>query len=159
MPSRQHCLNLNTLYCYRPKRSFGQGNIFTSVCLSTGGGVWSRGVSNFFWGLQFFGGGVSGIRSTFGRYASYWNAFLLELLTTCSQMQSISTNGVEISNVRSQIMGFQKFISYTCIMISAFLVTHNLGSQFWDFHTNCWDWYKMTYGKQFSKSIAFTFKQ
>ena len=80
---------------YRPKRSFGQGNIFTSVCLSTGGGVsglvpgglqffggspiffrggWSSPggeVSNFFWG-----GGFSGIRSTFGRYASYWNAFL-----------------------------------------------------------------------------------
>ena len=41
----------------------GQGNIFTSVCLSTGGGgVWSRGVSNFLGvskfsgGLQFFGG-------------------------------------------------------------------------------------------------------
>ena len=37
----------------------GQGNIFTSVCLSTGGGglVWSRGVSNFSGGLQFFRAG------------------------------------------------------------------------------------------------------
>ena len=26
------------------KRSFGQGNMFTVVCLSTGGGVWSQGV-------------------------------------------------------------------------------------------------------------------
>ena len=42
------------------------------------------GVSNFLRGspifqggcLQFFGGRVSGIRSMFGRYASYWNAFL-----------------------------------------------------------------------------------
>ena len=36
----------------------GQGNIFTSVCLSTGGGWWSgpRGVSKFLGGLQFFGG-------------------------------------------------------------------------------------------------------
>ena len=34
--------------------------------------------SKFSGGLQFFGGGVStGTRSTFGRYASYWNAFLL----------------------------------------------------------------------------------
>ena len=56
---------------YRPKRSFGQGNIFTSICLSTGwvggypsmpcrsvpgGVVWSRGVSNFLGGLQFFWG-------------------------------------------------------------------------------------------------------
>ena len=85
---------------YRPKRSFGQGNIFTPVCHSVhGGGVWVsqhalqvspggvgspifRGwvVSNFsgVGGLQFFRGGLqdTGIRSTFGRYASYWNAFL-----------------------------------------------------------------------------------
>ena len=65
------------------------------------GGVWSRGVSNFFLGggavkggppnflggnffliSAFFGdtppplGPDTGIRSTFGRYASYWNAFL-----------------------------------------------------------------------------------
>ena len=81
--------------CYRPKRSFGQGNIFRSVCHSVhrGGRVVPapnfRGGSapNFGGGclLQIFGGGVSGpgggspifgIRSTFGRYASYWNAFL-----------------------------------------------------------------------------------
>ena len=43
---------------YRPKRSFGQGNVFTGVCDSVhGGGVWSRGVSPIFGGcLQFFGG-------------------------------------------------------------------------------------------------------
>ena len=71
---------------YRPKRSFGQGNIFTSVCLSTGGGgacsKFSGGVPapNFRGGVPApnFGGGppIFGIRSTFGRYASYWNAFL-----------------------------------------------------------------------------------
>ena len=86
---------------YRPKRSFGQGNIFTGVChsfCSQGGGIFSGGVffrggyffgGVFFWGGYFFGGyffpgGVffrgggffTGIRSTFGRYASYWNAFL-----------------------------------------------------------------------------------
>ena len=33
------------------------------------------------------------------------HTLLLELSTTCSQMQSISVIGVEISNVRSQIMG------------------------------------------------------
>ena len=68
-------------------------------------GLVQRGVSNFFGGvlqilggLQIFGGGVSkfsggggspnfpggrvsiGIRSTFGRYASYWNAFLFEAI-------------------------------------------------------------------------------
>ena len=51
---------------YRPKRSFGQGNIFTSVCLSTGGGLVPGGLQFFRWGLQFLrgvsnfsGGGVS----------------------------------------------------------------------------------------------------
>ena len=116
---------------YRPKRSFGQGNIFTPVCHSfcSQGGVcapdfaliFRGGAPDFaliwgglFWGgfLQIFGGGSSrfwggapdfalifrggilgggcsskfsggvfstGIRSTFGRYASYWNAFLYSL--------------------------------------------------------------------------------
>ena len=67
-------------YFYRPKRSFGQGNILTSVCLSTGWGVsnFFGGVSPIFQGgLQFFGG--SPIRSTFGQYASYWNGFLFNL--------------------------------------------------------------------------------
>ena len=59
---------------YRPKQSFGQGNIFTSVCLSTGGSSIFRGVSNFsgvsnflgeeewppiFWGFSNFPGGIS----------------------------------------------------------------------------------------------------
>ena len=81
--------------------------IFSEACviLSTGGGggvsapnfrggcllqIFGGGVSaaNFHGGgclLQIFGGGlvpgggspIFGIRSTFGRYASYWNAFLL----------------------------------------------------------------------------------
>ena len=43
-----------------------------------GGGLVPRGVSKFSGGSPIFrGGGVAtGIRSTFGRYASYWNAFL-----------------------------------------------------------------------------------
>ena len=73
--------------------------IFSQACviLSTGGGgvvVWLGRFSKF-WGFSKFSGGVSpifggstnfrlgvsnfpggGIRSTFGRYASYWNAFL-----------------------------------------------------------------------------------
>ena len=55
---------------------------FFGGCLQFFGGVWSWGVSNFLgevwyggvWslgGLQFFE-----IQSTFGWYASYWNAFL-----------------------------------------------------------------------------------
>ena len=85
--------------------------IFSQACviLSTGGsgprGVSSREVLQFFegspiffggglqffrgrgspifWGSPIFFGGVStGIRSTFGWYASYWNAFLLRLIFT-----------------------------------------------------------------------------
>ena len=82
------CANFQKYYYfYRPKRSFGQGNIFTPVCHSVhrrkggggilaylasqsrGGGipaclasqsqkgVWSGGVSNSLGGLNFFGGG------------------------------------------------------------------------------------------------------
>ena len=132
---------LTTWPHYRPKRSFGQGNIFTSVChsfCSQGGGapdialllggcsrfcsnfgggyfLWvggfggvffGRGVPPNFWRGGFLGPGVlqisrggsskfpggevfsTGIRSTFGRYASYWNAFLfmsisLLMLSVC----------------------------------------------------------------------------
>ena len=78
------------------KRSLGQGNMFTGVCLSTGGclvpgrgGPWSRGVWS--WGGTWSGGGclvwgglIPGGASwrdppnghCCGRYASYWNAFL-----------------------------------------------------------------------------------
>ena len=66
----------NTFRCrigsfYRPKRSFGQGNIFTSVCLSIGvcglqffgGSQFLGGMVSIFWGgvgvvSNFFGGGV-----------------------------------------------------------------------------------------------------
>ena len=79
-------------YYYRPQRSCGQGNVFTGVCLSTGGRV-SASVH----------AGMpdppprtrqtpprdqadnppsreadSSIRSTSGRYASHWNAFLFQ---------------------------------------------------------------------------------
>ena len=50
------------MHYYRPKRSFGQGNIFTSVCHSVHrrGGLVPGGFSNFSGRvLQFFGGGVS----------------------------------------------------------------------------------------------------
>ena len=110
---------LNSKCYYRPKRSFGQGYVFTCVCDSVhrgGGGYFSGGIflggvfwggspnflggflqifrgsifggvskfsgGVFFWGvLQIFGGGgfSTGIRSTFGQDASYWNAFLLVL--------------------------------------------------------------------------------
>ena len=56
-------------HLYRPKRSFGQGNIFTSVCHSfcslgggwsgPGEGVWSQGSQNFRGGLKIFGWRVS----------------------------------------------------------------------------------------------------
>ena len=56
---------------------FGEG-----VVLQFGGGISNfSGVSNFFGGVSpiFLGGVSTGIRSTFGRYASYWNAFLSKI--------------------------------------------------------------------------------
>ena len=92
-------------YYYRPQRSCGQGHVFTGVCLSTGGeGVclsacWDA-IPPPAWrappgwrtppGWKTAPPGWrtppdeepppeadSSIRSTSGRYASYWNAFLL----------------------------------------------------------------------------------
>ena len=57
------------------KRSLGQGNMFTPVCHSVHGGVaWSRrGVP----GPGGPGGDTFPDGYCCGRYASYWNAFLL----------------------------------------------------------------------------------
>ena len=90
---------------YRPQRSWAKVMFLqASVILSTGGDLVQGGVSNFSGGLQFFGGspifgvgppifrggspifrgvlqffggGGSPIWLMSGRYASYWNAFLL----------------------------------------------------------------------------------
>ena len=116
-----------TKSCYRPQRSCGQGNVFTGVCLSTGGGRVSASVHA---GMPYPPGwrappmespprwrtppgwrppldgepprdgepppdgepqppprmekpppeADSSIRSTSGRYASYWNAFLFYIV-------------------------------------------------------------------------------
>ena len=64
---------------------FSQAPVIYSVHGGGGGSGPGKGVLQFFGGVspifqgvsKFSGGGVStGIRSTFGRYASYWNAFL-----------------------------------------------------------------------------------
>ena len=68
------------------KRSLGQGNMFTGVCLCTGGGVCSRGVHGPGEGVcsREGGGLLQGgcLVETpggycCGRYASYWNAFFV----------------------------------------------------------------------------------
>ena len=81
------------------KRSLGQGNMFTGVCLSTGGMVWSWGGACLGGvpvpeGGACSGGGylLQGVPAPggclvetppygyrCGRYTSYWNAFLLSL--------------------------------------------------------------------------------
>ena len=65
------------------KQSLGQGNMFTGVCLSTGGAVprpgGGSGPSGGRWGACSGGGVPGGAPSDgycCGRYASYWNAFL-----------------------------------------------------------------------------------
>ena len=91
-----------------PANKVCEGYVFTGVCLSTPGGacvVLFGGMRGFIWGAcmvlfggacvvlfgghaWFYSGGVRGffsffgyneIRSMRGRYASYWNAFLLKL--------------------------------------------------------------------------------
>ena len=74
-----------------PATKLGQGYIFTGVCDSVhgrggsalGGGTWSRGFCS--WGVPGPGGLLWGVPGgdppqdgyCCGRYASYWNAFLL----------------------------------------------------------------------------------
>ena len=80
---------------YRPQRSCGEGNIFTPVCHYVHGGVsasvhagippWSRhpppGADTPPPGPDPRREADSRIRSMSGRYASYWNAFLLIILS------------------------------------------------------------------------------
>ena len=50
---------------------YRDGNVFTGVCLSTGVGWLGTHLPPNTWDLGYYG-----MRSTSGRYASYWNAFL-----------------------------------------------------------------------------------
>ena len=65
-------LLLIIIYFYRPH--LGQGNIFAPVCYSVhGGGVPGQVSPGRYTPPREI---HAGIRSTSGRYASYWNAFL-----------------------------------------------------------------------------------
>ena len=95
-------LGLNCLDLLPPATKLGQGNIFRSMCqqfcprggvacmVSFGGHVWfySGSVRGFIWGVRSFFSffGYNEIRSMSGRYASYWNAFLLINQRSCSKM-------------------------------------------------------------------------
>ena len=117
------CCSISDIYW--PKRSFGQGNIFTSVCQEfypwgvpdqapplprpgrytpldqAGNPPWTRQVpppreqtppprpGRYPPGPDTPPPGTadSGIRSTFGRYASYWNAFMFSKISTCLSRQ------------------------------------------------------------------------
>ena len=104
--------------CYRPKRSFGQGNIFTSVChefCSRGGGGsapnFRGGVSvpNFRGGGSAlnFGGGVcskfSGggcLLQILGGCLDFWNTVnvrLVRILLECILVEFISSRGSHIA--------------------------------------------------------------
>ena len=96
-------LSLRRLNYYRPHSiEKGEGNVFTGICLSTGVCLWRRGGGGGGFAFQGRGFAVGGkgsafgergvcieVRSVFsrqtssppstgGRYASYWNAFLLQ---------------------------------------------------------------------------------
>ena len=74
------CVAICGTFITSRKRSLGQGNMFTGVCLSTGGGVSGPG------GVPGRGGLVPGgclVETSpdgycCGQYASYWNAFLFD---------------------------------------------------------------------------------
>ena len=82
---------------YRPKRSFGQGNIFRSVCqefclrggLQIFGGVskFSGDSPNFRGGLQFFGGGGSPNFGGWGRNTV--NVWPVRILLECILVPSV----------------------------------------------------------------------
>ena len=114
---------------------------FGGVCskFSRGGGVCSkfsggsapnfRGVCSKFWGglLQILGGSpIFGIRSTFGRYASYWNAFLLGI------NWYLSSNRVDDSTCGPEQYSPCKTLDWTLDRFSNRIVGKKLFSLFTD---------------------------
>ena len=102
---RNTCINISHKLITARKRSLGQGNIFTPVCHSVQsggvlqggvlpGGAWSRGVPGPGGGCLLPGvpgGDPPGYCC--GRYASYWNAFLLKIgLFGSKSVNSLKTN-------------------------------------------------------------------
>ena len=119
-------------FFYRPQRSCGQGNVFTGVCLSSGGGegvclsaCWDaippprsgrhppQGPGRHPPRIRQtppqdqadlpppgpgrpppLGEADSSIRSTSGRYASYWNAFLLNLKSSINNTYLLVISGL-----------------------------------------------------------------
>ena len=72
------------------KRSLGQGNVFLHLCVILFTGGWGGRSASRGWADHPFPPiGYYGIRSTSGRYASYWNAFLYEHV---SGANSLSVN-------------------------------------------------------------------
>ena len=108
-------ISLNSRDIYRPQRSWGKV-IFSETCVKNSfhsGGVHGRGHAWQAGGVRGGGGGyawhggmrgrgahgggdVHGIRSMSGRYASYWNVFLLNFVLTRLQVKmvliKVSTN-------------------------------------------------------------------
>ena len=104
-PWTSHLVKHSLPNIYRPQRSCGQGNIFTPVCHSVhrGGGVLPKCMLEYHTPPEQTPpeqthppradtpppGPDSSIRSTSGRYASYWNAFLYsQMLTLYEQKRS-----------------------------------------------------------------------
>ena len=130
------------LSCYRPKRSFGQGNIFTPVCHSVhGGGGWGVVPDQHnppSWDQTPPrdqtppgpdppepdpppGTADSGIRSTIGRYASYWNAFSFTLFLDNLRTQ-ISSLPKLFGNVISAMSRYQTILLMLFIFIFDYLL-------------------------------------
>ena len=98
----------SSIHIYWLQRSCGRGNVFTGVCLSTGGeGCLPQCMLGCHTHLDQAdppGPGRpppeadSSIRSTSGRYASYWNAFLLTM-TLNRNRESLFCSWISIFHV------------------------------------------------------------
>ena len=159
-----HC-NVCKNPCYRPKRSFGQGYVFTGVCDSVHRGGLARRPPGWMenpsqagrrtppagWRTPPAGWrapprldgepppgwmenpprleGDSGIRSTIGRYASYWNAFLfiesVDSHTSCfSQLEFVRNSELGKFREKKVKNTFKIFQAYDVMRKSQFYVVY-----------------------------------
>ena len=120
---------------YRPKRSFGQGNIFTSVCHS----FCSRGVY-FFGGGVFFRGGVL--------HRNTVNVRPVRILLECILVQNIllSSKRLNIKNTENLCVCCGGSVILQEGRQTPYIGCPGIFGQI--FHENCMKWRKLDGGKE-----------
>ena len=118
---------------YRPQAKLREGNVFTGVCDSVHGGgagaCFRGGVPGPRGGYGPGGGGPGGDPPDgycYGRYASYWNAFLLILDFFCT---SIEIWSILLSRYKHGM--YTRFPSTTSIKSSAVTSSRSVTSALW----------------------------